>query len=76
MSKRIVVAVTGASGALYAVRLVKAALEAGLRVDLVVSDLGHRLLIEELGLNLRSETLEAWLAYRDDVAVACGVERP
>src|SRR5574342_735518 len=27
----------------------------------VASDFGHRLLVEELDLNLRSETFEAWL---------------
>ncbi len=58
---RLVVAVTGASGAIYAVRLLKSCLEAGVSVDLVVSDYGHRLLIEECGLNLKVETVPAWL---------------
>jgi 4-hydroxy-3-polyprenylbenzoate decarboxylase len=58
---RLVTAVTGASGAIYAVRFVKACLELGLHVDLVVTDYGKRLLIEECGLNLKSEALEAWL---------------
>ena len=61
MSARLVVAVTGASGALYAVRLLKACLEAGARIELVVSDYGHRLLIEECGLNLKTTDLGAWL---------------
>jgi 4-hydroxy-3-polyprenylbenzoate decarboxylase len=61
MSPRIVLAITGASGALYALRLLKASLELGVDVDLVVSDYGHRLLIEELKLNLKTETVEAWL---------------
>lgn len=61
MTRRIVTAVTGASGALYAARLLKALLEAGVDVDLVPSDFGHRLLIEELDLNLKTETLDAWL---------------
>jgi len=59
--RRIVVAITGASGALYAVRFLKACLEADFRVELVVSDYGHRLLIEECDLNLKVETIEAWL---------------
>jgi len=58
---RIVVAVTGASGALYAVRFLKAGLDAGLRIELVVSDYGRRLLIEECGLNLKTESVEGWL---------------
>lgn len=59
--RRIVAAVTGASGALYAVRFFKACLELGLRLELVVSDYGQRILIEECGLNLKVETVEAWL---------------
>jgi 4-hydroxy-3-polyprenylbenzoate decarboxylase len=59
--ERVVVAVTGASGALYAVRFVKACLESGLHVELVPSDYGKRLLIEECELNLKTESVEAWL---------------
>lgn len=61
MNKRLVVAVTGASGAVYAVRFLKAVLEAGLDCDLVVSDFGHRILIEECGLNLKTDSLGDWL---------------
>jgi len=60
-ARRIVVAVTGASGAIYAVRLLKSCLESGHLVELVCSDYGKRLLIEECGLNLKTETVEAWL---------------
>ena len=63
-AKRLIVAVTGASGALYAVRLLKAALDCGLAVDLVVSDYGKRLLIEECDLNLKAESVETWLDRR------------
>lgn len=62
--ERIVVAVTGASGALYAVRLLKALVERGTAVDLVVSAYGHRLLIEECGINLKTDDLGAWLDAR------------
>jgi 4-hydroxy-3-polyprenylbenzoate decarboxylase len=58
---RLVVAVTGASGALYAVRLLKACLDLGLRIELVVSDYGRRLLIDECGLNLKTEDVPSWL---------------
>ena len=58
---RLVVAVTGASGALYAVRFLKAGLELGLELDLVPSDYGKRLLIEECELNLKTESVESWL---------------
>ena len=59
--RRLVVAVTGASGALYAVRFLKACLEGGIDIDLVVSDYGHRLLIEECGLNLKVDSVHAHL---------------
>jgi 4-hydroxy-3-polyprenylbenzoate decarboxylase len=59
--RRLVVAVTGASGALYAVRMLKAMLELGIDVDLVVSNYGHRLLIEECELNLKSIEIGEWL---------------
>ena len=64
MSARLVVAVTGASGALYAVRFLKACLEGGIAVELVVSDYGQRLLIEECGLNLKVDDLARWIAAR------------
>jgi 4-hydroxy-3-polyprenylbenzoate decarboxylase len=64
VSPRLVVGVTGASGALYAVRFLKACLEGGVTVELVVSDYGQRLLIEECGLNLKVDDLPAWIAGR------------
>jgi len=66
--KRIIVGITGASGGLYAVRLLKAALEAAVDVELVVSDYGRRLLIEECELNLKSNDLRSWLDERYGVA--------
>ena len=62
--RRLVVAVTGASGAIYAVRLLKACLESSVDVDLIVSEYGKRLLIEECDLNLKVDTVEAWLDQR------------
>lgn len=64
MGPRLVVAVTGASGALYAVRFVKACLEQGLRLELVASDYGLRLLIEECDLNLKTTSFAHWLDER------------
>jgi flavin prenyltransferase len=43
------VAITGASGALYATRTMAALLERGCHLELVVSDYGRRLLRDELG---------------------------
>jgi len=62
--ERLVIAVTGASGAIYAVRLLKAGLELGLEMHFVASDYGKRLLIEECKLNLKTESIEGWLDER------------
>lgn len=56
--RRFVVGVSGASGAVYAVRLVELMLLGGHEVHLVVSDYGKRLLVDELGLrDLSLETI-------------------
>lgn len=46
---RIIVGISGASGAMYAQQLVRCLLKADMQVHLVVSPLGHRLLHDELG---------------------------
>ena len=69
---RVVVGITGASGALYAVRTVAALLTASVRVDLVVSDFGRRLLTEELGTEAAVDRLAAYLAAR--YGVVAGTE--
>ena len=63
------VGVTGASGALYAVRTVAALLAGGFRVELVVSDFGRRLLHDELGEAASCDRLLEYLAdrYGEDV---------
>lgn len=50
MNKRVVVGISGASGAAYARRLVELLVKAGVEVHLVVSPLGQRLLHDELGM--------------------------
>ncbi len=50
MDKRIVVGITGASGAAYAQRCIQLLAEAGVEIHLVVSPLGQRLLHDELGM--------------------------
>ena len=63
------VGVTGASGALYAVRTVAALLAGRHRVELVVSDFGRRLLHDELGEAASYDRLLEYLAtrYGEDV---------
>src|SRR5262249_46084422 len=66
----IAVAITGASGALYATRTVAALLAHGVHVELVVSDYGRRLLHDELGEQATVERLLPFLRgrYGEDVS--------
>jgi len=60
----IAVAITGASGALYAVRTLAALLSRGLHVELVISDYGRRLLFDELGERATTERLVPYLSEK------------
>jgi 4-hydroxy-3-polyprenylbenzoate decarboxylase len=66
----IAVAITGASGALYAARTVAALLACGVHVELVISDYGRRLLRDELGEGATVERLVPYLSekYGDEVS--------
>ena len=57
--RHIALAITGASGAIYAVRTLAALLEQGAHVDLVISDYGRRLLRDELGDEASVDRLSA-----------------
>jgi 4-hydroxy-3-polyprenylbenzoate decarboxylase len=70
--RAIAVGVTGASGAIYAVRTIAALLEAGCRLELVFSDYGRRLLMEELGPDAKVERLIDLLVERHGEAVRRG----
>lgn len=71
-AKRIVLAVTGASGALYAERLFKALVEDGHAVDLIVSAYGARLLKEERDLPGEPQAFVAAMIARHRLTVADG----
>src|SRR5688572_17035532 len=60
--RSIAVAITGASGAIYATRTLAALLERGCHVELVVSDYGKRLLRDELGDRATIDKLQEYLA--------------
>jgi 4-hydroxy-3-polyprenylbenzoate decarboxylase len=62
--RRIAVGVTGASGALYAIRTIAALLEIGCELEIVFSDYGKRLLVDELGADARVDRLDALLIER------------
>jgi 4-hydroxy-3-polyprenylbenzoate decarboxylase len=69
MKRSIVIAITGASGAIYATRTLAALLERGCHIELVVSDYGRRLLRDELGDAAATDKLMDYLAatYGDGV---------
>ena len=70
--RRIAVGVTGASGAIYAVRTMAALLEIGCELEVVFSDYGRRLLMDELGPNAKVERLQELLVERHGEAVRSG----
>lgn len=72
LGRRVAVGVTGASGAVYAVRTIAALLEQGCRVDLIVSDYGRRLLAEEVAPDVRLDGLLPYLAERYGERVHAG----
>jgi 4-hydroxy-3-polyprenylbenzoate decarboxylase len=68
----VALAITGASGALYATRTLAALLAHGLHVELVVSDYGRRLLRDELGDEASVERLAGFLAQKYGASVQAG----
>ena len=74
--KRVVVAVTGASGAIYATRLLRALMCGGHTVDLILSKYGRYLLNEEMGLEPGGEAVGEFLhrLYGDEVGAGTLVE--
>lgn len=63
-ARRVAVGVTGASGVLYAIRTIAALLEIGCQLEVVFSEYGRRLLVDELGPDAKVERLGALLVER------------
>jgi 4-hydroxy-3-polyprenylbenzoate decarboxylase len=70
--RRVAIGVTGASGAIYAVRTMAALLELGCHLEIVVSEYGRRLLLEELGPDARLDRLRDVLVERHGAAIGRG----
>jgi flavin prenyltransferase len=70
--RSIAVGVTGASGALYAVRTLAALLERGCHLEVVFSEFGRRLFIDELGPQAKVDRLGEWLSARYGAGVQRG----
>jgi len=70
--RSIALAITGASGAIYATRTLAALLTRGIAVELVVSDYGRRLLRDELGEAASVERMAAYLSDTYGPGVSAG----
>jgi len=70
--KSIAIAITGASGAIYATRTLAALLSRGVHVELVVSDYGRRLLRDELGDAAVVDRLIPYLSDKYGESVSAG----
>jgi flavin prenyltransferase len=70
--RSVALAITGASGALYAVRTLAELLSRGLHVELVVSEYGCRLLRDELGEDAAVERLMPYLSAKYGSQVGAG----
>lgn len=70
--RRVAVAVTGASGAIYAARTIAALLAEGCDLELVFSDYGRRLMLDELGKDAKVERLLDLLVEKYGDAVRRG----
>jgi 4-hydroxy-3-polyprenylbenzoate decarboxylase len=68
----VALAITGASGAIYAIRTLAELLSRGSIVELIVSDYGRRLLRDELGEAAAVERLMSYLAERYGANVNAG----
>jgi 4-hydroxy-3-polyprenylbenzoate decarboxylase len=68
----IAIAITGASGAVYATRTVAALLARGVHVELIVTEYGRRLLRDELGEAASVESLRPFLLGKYGAEVEAG----
>lgn len=65
MKRHLAVAITGASGSVYAVRLIEVLLAAGYRLSLMISRAGFIVLKEECGLDWTGDATETSQKIRD-----------
>jgi 4-hydroxy-3-polyprenylbenzoate decarboxylase len=70
--RSIALAITGASGAIYATRTMAALLERGCHLELVISDYGRRLLRDELGDAASVDKLSEYLVAKYGSSVRRG----
>jgi 4-hydroxy-3-polyprenylbenzoate decarboxylase len=68
----VAIAITGASGAIYATRTLAALLERGVHIELIVSDYGRRLLRDELGEGASADRLAHFLREKYGDGLSAG----
>ena len=68
----VAIAITGASGAVYATRTVAALLERGVHIELIVSEYGRRLLRDELGEQASMDRFVPFLTEKYGAGVSAG----
>ncbi|MFW9933368.1 MAG: flavoprotein, partial [Candidatus Thorarchaeota archaeon] len=64
--KRILVALTGASGAIYGVKVIRALKELGHEIHLIVSRWGEKTLQHETGLSIGQIARDVDISYEED----------
>ena len=69
MDKRITLAVTGASGSLYAIRLIDCLVKANIHVHLMISDAARVVMATEVGLNLSKSRAKTSNAICDHLSI-------
>ncbi|MDA0709907.1 MAG: UbiX family flavin prenyltransferase [bacterium] len=70
--KRVTVAITGASGAIYAMRTMRALLMSGAVIDVIVSEFGWMLLRDECGFDGNQSALGDFLRKQFGIGVDAG----
>jgi 4-hydroxy-3-polyprenylbenzoate decarboxylase len=70
--RSVALAITGASGAIYATRTMAALLERGCHLELIVSEYGRRLLRDELGDAAAMDRLQDYLVAKHGEGVRAG----
>ncbi len=76
MPRNIAIGVTGASGSIYALRTIAALLEEGCRLEVVISDYGRRLLMDEAGEDMKVDRLLERLTARYGLGVSARLAGP
>ena len=56
--KNIVLGITGASGAIYGIRMLRALIINNFNVDLIITEYGHYTIVRETGMELKQATLQ------------------